>query len=89
MSRKRIKPTHLHECDRCRFLGVDIPRLPEEKDAIVVDMYAHPSEDGCYLLWRRYGSDDEQVISMVFSAINTSAESADAAWIPLMKKVAN
>ena len=79
------KPKYKQECSRCRFLGTDSPRLEEEKD--VVDMYVHDNGD-YYILYRRYGDEEEDFNYINFSPYNL-ADVVHVAWLPLIKKISN
>lgn len=79
------KPKYEHLCRSCRFLGKDNAKLDEETGS--VDMYAHDCGTH-YVLYRRYGNDDEDFNYTTFSPFNMSTE-IHVAWLPLIRKISN
>ena len=82
---KKPKPTYVHNCGACRFLGIDKPRLPEERAE--VDMYIHAGPD-FYTLTRRYGDDENDFNYENFSPFSMSTM-IHVAWLPLIKCISN
>jgi hypothetical protein len=74
------KPSHVHDCEACFYVGKDNPRSKEEGNNYV-DLYYHPGwRIGSGALVRRWESGPKGLCTMLMSSYMKSSSTPEPKW---------